>query len=270
MKIYFALLTVLGLFVAAPAQAAVTVDLRFNDGSKTMKAFPGVYSIDVWAQVTGANTTPDEGLLFVYGAVRSTQVNGGAISSGTSGITANVASNTNWTVDSPFGQAGTAQNVTLDGIQDWGTLPTNNAQTIKYSSTLGSGLSPVFLNTPGQTGAVNALTNGVEFKVGTLTFTLSNSDLKNDYINEAARLAAATNIDWVLPSGSIPNRHNHRVDGGTAAVTSTTTYLASAPGNGVSFTAVPEPGTWALGGMLLAGLAGLKLRRKKAKAPNCS
>jgi hypothetical protein len=265
MKICFAFLTALGLLLAAPAQAALIVDLRFSDGSKTKQAAAGVYSIDVWAQVTGANTTPDEGLLFVYGAVRSTQVNGGAISSGTSGITANVASNTNWTVDSPFGQAGTAQNVTLDGIQDWGTLPTNNAQTIKYNSTLGSGLVPVFLSTPGQTGAVNALTNGVEFKVGTLTFTLNSND-----VNNAALLAAATNIDWVLPSGSIPNRHNHRVDGGTAAVTSTTTYLASAPGNGVSFTAVPEPGTWALGGMLLAGLAGLKLRRKKAKAPNCS
>ncbi len=256
----FALLTALGLGVATPAQAALIVDLRFSDGSKTKPAVAGSYNIDVWAQVTGTNTTPDEGLVAVYGAVRSTQVNGGAILAGTSGITGNVASNANWTVTPAFGQAGTAQNATLDGIQDWGTLATNSTSTIKYNTNLAGGTTPVFLNTSGQAGAVNALANGVEFKVGTLTFTLNSAD-----VNNAALLNAATNIDWVLPTGTFPNRHSHLIDGSPTAVTSTGTYLASGPTNGVSFTpnAIPEPGTYALGTILLAGVAGWKLRRKK-------
>ena len=259
MKNCFALLTVLGFLLAAPAQAALIVDLRFSDGSKTKPTVAGVYSIDVWAQVTGTNAIADEGLVALYGAVRSNQVNGGAILAGTSGITGNAASNANWTVTPAFGQTGTAQNATTDGIQDWGMLATNNTATIKYNTNLAGGTTAVFLNTAGQAGDVNTLANGVEFQVGTLTFTLNEAD-----VNNAALLNASTTIDWVLPTGSFPNRHSHLIDGSATAVTSTGTYFASAPSNGVSFTAVPEPGTMALGGVLLAGLAGWKLRRKKA------
>jgi hypothetical protein len=252
----------MGLLLAAPTQAALIVDLRFSDGSKSLPAVAGSYSIDVWAQVTGTDGISNEGLVALYGGVRSNQVNGGAISSGTSGITGNVASNVNWSVTSPFGQAGTAQNVTLDGIQDWGTLATTNTSTIKYNTNLSGGTTPVFFSTPNQTGDVNAITQGVEFQVGTLTFTLNPAD-----VNLLAPGNAATTIDWFLPTGTIPTRHSHLIDGSPTAVTSTGTYFTSAPGNGVSFTApapIPEPGTIALGGVLLAGLAGLKLRRKKA------
>jgi hypothetical protein len=263
MKKCLILLTALVCCGLAPIQAALIVDLRFSDGSKTKPAVAGNYSIDVWAQVTGANTTPDEGLVALYGAVRSTQVNGGAIASGTSGITANVASNANWTVTPAFGQTGTPQNATTDGIQDWGTLATNSTATIKYNTNLAGGTTPVFLNTSGQAGAVNALANGVEFKVGTLTFTLNGAD-----VNAGAALNGVTNIDWVLPTGTFPNRHSHLIDGNSAAVTTAATYLASGPTNGVSFTAnaIPEPGTLALGGILLAGLAGWSVRRKRQAA----
>jgi hypothetical protein len=44
----------------------------------------------------------------------------------------------------------------------------------------------------------------------------------------------------------------------------TGTLLRSGGGNALAISAIPEPGTWVLGGLGLLGLAGMKLRRRRA------
>lgn len=248
------------------AQAALVVDLRFAPGSqdaggpKVHNAVAGSYTVQVWAQVRGADTISNEGLINLFGSVQSTQVNAGAVLAGTSGVTGNLGKATAFSTGAPIGQPGTAQNLTIDGIQDWGTL--TGASAIKYNSTetAGSGLDPVFAGTPG------ALTNlldsgsagaGVEFYVGDITITLNGAD-----INNAALGGAQTVFNWVKGTGTIPASHSHREDGSSTAVTSAATYLVSGQQNAVLFVPVPEPTTAGLIGLGTLVLGGI--RRRKA------
>src|SRR5688572_20899272 len=72
------------LLPAGSADAALLVDLRFADGTKSKVAAPGTYDVDVWAQVSGgtSGSNVNEGLLYVYGSVQSQQVSGGALDGG--------------------------------------------------------------------------------------------------------------------------------------------------------------------------------------------
>jgi hypothetical protein len=240
---------------AATADAALIIDLRFTDGTKTRQIAAGTYEVDVWALVSGTNdSTADEGLLNVYGSVQSQQVNGGALSAGTSGVTGNAGAGPVFTTGSPNGQAGTSQNITTDGVGDWGTVATSSTSTIKYNSALNNGLDPAFSNSSGV--VANTLdANTVEFKVGTFTVTINPAD-----INALAGLDAETRFNWVKATGTFPTQHSHRADG--ASVTAAAAYAASTTANAVSFTsaAVPEPAS--LGLLGLAAAAALGRRRR--------
>lgn len=239
----------------AAADAALIIDLRFTDGTKTKQIAAGTYGVDVWARVSGVNgSTADEGLLSVYGSVQSQQVNGGVLNAGTSGVTANAGASPAFTTVSPNGQAGTAQSLTADGVQDWGTVATSSTSTIKYNSTLNNGLDPVFPSTPGViANTVDA--NTVDFKVGTFTITIDSSD-----INALAATGGETRFNWVKATGVFPQQHSHRADG--AVVTAGASYASSAAANAVSFASapIPEPASLGLLGLATAALAGRRRR----------
>jgi hypothetical protein len=245
------------LVPAGSADAALVVDLRFTDGTKTALATPGNHEIDVWAQVTGTNTVADEGLTHLYGSVQSQQINGGAVVDlpgvGTSGITGNMAAGPVFTVSPVRGQPGTPQNLTADGVQDWGTVASTNTNTIKYNAALDDqGVVPAFLTTPGV--VANLIANGVEFKVGTLTVTINPEDIN------ALALTGVTRFNWVNGTGLFPRPQTHRIDGSTTDLNTSATYLA--PTEGVSFV-VPEPATFGVLGVAALGL--LARRQRQAR-----
>ena len=243
------------LLPAAAADAALLVDLRFDDGTKSKVALPGTYTVDIWAQVSGGTngTNADEGLLSLHGAIESAQVNGGILSGG--GVTGTSGFGPAFTTAAPTGRPGTPQNRTPDGVQDWGTTAaTDLTNTPKYNSAVSAGIEPVFNTTPGAT--FNNLGPGsVEFKVGTFTVTIGATD-----VNPLGELnGGSTRFNWVKGIGNVAVvAHSHRVD--NTLQTAGTSYLDSTLANAVTFTAVPEPA--ALGVLGTAAALGLLGRRR--------
>jgi hypothetical protein len=132
-----------GLAVAGSASAGLLYDLRFDDGSHSKIPTPNTtYTLQLWAQVTGAdagaltaNTGPaNEGFANSFVALKSTQVGGGAMTSGgvMSGTLAHVDNNDlgviAYAMDNA-GRPGTAADLTPDGIGDWGSASTDLANT---------------------------------------------------------------------------------------------------------------------------------------------
>lgn len=222
----FALLLLTSIWTIDAACGATIVDLRFAGGGKMRDgALLSTFQVEVWVTVTGANATPDEGLLYVYGSIQSTQLGGGM-------VRGSVISNQGaglFSTSPPQGQPGTPQQISPDDVGDWGTTASNNTNTIKYNSILNNGLDPVYATSPGV--IANVLSNGVEFLVGTFNFTIT------DYTGANA----ITELHWVKGTGTIPGPHSSRLDGSAAAVTSAATYLSPAQQNSVVFGGIPEP-----------------------------
>lgn len=251
--------------ISTAANASLLIDLRFTDGSHTKAVAAGSHTVEVWAQVRGTNTSSlDDGFKFAFGSVRSDNtINGGVLSPAvgtTSGVLSAPLPGATMTLTPAAGSAGSAQNATADNIQDWGTLATNNLNTIKFSSTQNSGNDPTFsddgptFNQLGHGGA-NA---GTEFLVGTFVVSIAPGD-----INLGAGAGAQTRFNWVKGTGSIPTTSSRGEDSaGTANATTDASYLASVAGvNSVTFEVIPEPSSIAVLGLSLVGLAS---RRRKA------
>lgn len=256
-KMLVAGVVALGAMAPAVASASLLVDLRFADGTRQKIATPGTYTVDVWAQVRGTNTSSaDDGLLTFEGSLQSIQAaGGGAIipaAGGTSGILSGPqALSANFTNANPNGKPGTTQNLTTDNINDWGAL--SGASALKFSSSDGS----TFIQSSNASvfsllgdGAANA---GVEIKVGSFVVTIGELDV-------SSVVGAETRFNFVKGTSSVPTASNRREDG--AGATANATFLASVSGtNSVSFVTVPEPTT---AGLLGLGALGALVRRRRA------
>src|SRR5205807_127362 len=99
-------------FVSGPTGSDIT-----NDPVHQRIPLLGNYHLDLWALVTGTNATfTDEALHDSRHCIASTQIGGGAIAAG--GVTAAQLSPD---FDDQFAaRVGGANNITADGIGDWG------------------------------------------------------------------------------------------------------------------------------------------------------
>lgn len=258
-------------FLSPTSFALIVVDLRFDDGSKSRHISPGMHTVEVWAQLSGDNTTgTDEGLTYIYGSVQSQQIGGGAILSGNSGIISNSAFGPRFTTVEPMGVVGIPMNASADGVQDWGD-PSNMKHAIKFNAhtpLLGVDqfASPVFYNMAGVTA--NLLNEGqpgagVEFKVGEFVVGISSADI-------AANAHGVTLFNWSRYVRNVPPGQIHRVDGNTSenGRSHPMYYLpsvAGVSGNSVAFTVNPEPSSACLVLGLLA-LAGLRRQHRAFSA----
>ncbi len=228
--------------------ASLVVDLRFTPGTPgilnahTVIFSPGTYTAQVWAQVRGTDTTgTNESLLDFFGSIQSRQVGGGAIvppSPGLSGVFSNSGFGPVFTTALELGgRPGTAQNITADNVQDWGTTATGSQTTIHYHSALNSGQDPAFYNSPSVTanlldeGLANA---GVEFEVGRFTITI-------DFSSWGSGDGVETDFDWIQSTNLIPPPHTVHVDGSSSSESSGGYLPSVAVTNSVAFFILPEP-----------------------------
>ncbi len=255
------------VLIAVAARANTIVDLRFDPSDPGYNAATpkliispasGDYLIQVWAQVYGTNTlSTDDGINRVHGSIQSVQLAGGALAGGAGvGVTGTGVPNSFWTIQAPFGVPGTAQNITTDSVQDWGTAgPVNFTTMVKFNDS--SPIDSVFTTTAGlPAGSFNTLPAGTdvlgntetgvgaEFYVGTITFHVGS--LSNI-------LGSATDISWVkgIQNGIVP-AYGASVDSNAPAQNSTAdaNYLNSstspatlASATDVTFEILPEPST---------------------------
>lgn len=242
------------------SNADIIMDLRFSDGGKFRVASAGTYPVNIWAQVTGTNNLNDEELLNIYGSVQSQQIYGGAVQpvfAGTSGVTS-ISAAPGFTLAPSRGSPGTAQNITADNVQDWGTTSTGNGNTIKFNTDLGdsSGATYAFLNSPGVTAnAISSPAVGVEFLIGSFQVTVSPGDISG---------IGYTAFNWVRGSGAVPAPGVSKLDGSASPTSGQNNSVPVGSdvvaNNGVVF-GLPEPASVGLIGLVSLGLLGIRRRK---------
>lgn len=155
--------------LAAPAQAGLTINLRFADGGTTKRInthnVGQDYQIEVWASADAASGTNGSGDLFglqyAFFSVLSERILAGP----TGAIDGNLtASSLVAPFNTPQSFVGEASNLTDDGIGDWGS--TSNASNSAYVKPRAS--SAIFSDNSAATG--HATSNGFEFLIDRITF----------------------------------------------------------------------------------------------------
>jgi len=212
---------------AMPARAALTYDLRFSDGTKQkdLSASSGPFTIELWGQVSGTNgSVTDESIEQSYVVLQSTEVTGdlfdGALASGIALAPYNGTGYRN----------GTANNLTNDGVGDWGS----NSNLIANAGYMFC-RADTSVNGGGTVGqSVNA--NTWEFRLATFTLNITSVHPigANDQTNIAIVKPAATSFSGVTYASS-------RQDGVTHYVTSTS--FAGVYGSSISLIA-SSGSTW--------------------------
>lgn len=251
--------------LTAHANAALIVDLRatsatgslsLND-SKTLTYNPlqgtGSATMQIWAVATGASgNSALEGFQFAYGSFLSSNLPS-PITGGTVRGTLTATVHPSFLEGSGPNAGG---NVDLDGDSDFdvGGAAQNNSANWFY------GRSNEIINTANaaaQGVTFNPLADGgIEILLGTLAF-------DNLSAVSGALTTDLTQINWAgRIDGTTFASFLYQQDGATVTAATNQFLAAGLPVN-VNVNAIPEPGTYALGTMLLAGLAGWKLRRKK-------
>jgi len=241
-----------GLVATGAANAGVVYDLRFADNSHTQVAVAGQsYTLQLWARVSGTNgNVSDEGIQSIIGSIVSTQGSGGALATG--GITS-VTLNPSFTSSSGttvLSTAGTSNNITADGIVDWGGTSTSTADAGYIVPRAGG------IITGGGSEGVLVNANTWEFQLATLT------------VNVGSVGAGSTTFTSVKPNATGPGIAATyivaRVDNvGYNVASNNATRIADTYGNstGVTFI-VPEPASLGLAGVAAVGLLGRRRRTK--------
>jgi hypothetical protein len=231
----------------ATSEAALVVNLRFDDGSLTKdvtSAAPGTqYTVDVWMSVTGS-AAGAEGFQGAYFGVQSDDL--------TTNVTGDITGRSRL---APFnaagGSDGTIQSLSLapygaDDIDDLGG-PNLSSSTGFMRAYAGSG---TFITAGG-----TSITDGVEFKVATVTFTLG-------AVNTTGALPGGTTsltLNPILPGSLLASTRATWTQDGVNVNAGTTGTGGYSTGSSVSFTVIPEPAT--LGLLGLGSLLGLRRRR---------
>lgn len=234
------------LLLAASAEAALSIHLRFTDGTLTRQVGPGDvgndFLVQVWGRIDdvgGVNGTGNRyGLQFATYSIGSTAT-GGGIGGGAAGPQL-VAP---WNAQGS--QLGTLANLPIggsaDGITDLGSLAdAANADFAKPRASIG-----VFNDSAaGQTQ--NNLPNGVEFLLEVVNFHVT-----------SANPGTSTRLDVLIPSwiaAGTPPGANWWQKANDAAKPDGINNGDYSAGTGVSFfAAVPEPTGLLLGGFAAVG-----------------
>jgi hypothetical protein len=253
--------------LAQAAPAALTINLRFADGSTqhtlTSADVGHDVEIDVWATITGHNapsTSNFFALQYCYYAIASSLPDGpsGALNGGlATGTTPD--GNTNVRV-SPFnalgGQIGTLEDFNGDGVADLGPISTTGYTDYAKSRSSPTTWSDFNLTTK------NLLPNGVEFEVEKLFYHVNSlSGQETDYAPVSAPLAppyASANWAFDVPSYTLNGPIGAQYTQTTPAQSGTDVQLLVGPATA----AVPEPTAAAL----VLGLTLLPLTRRRKRS----
>jgi hypothetical protein len=232
--------------LTAPAQAALIIDFQFADGGTTNKVVPaegGTYTVNIVARTNNPATT-NVGVNAGYVGALSQVLNGSTIGGN---ITASALIGTPGTGLQGTGfNHGALADVNADGRGDMGFANNTAKTTVGWMRPTTGGSAAVLLGGP----------SGV---IGTFTVNIpANAGNGLDFLSYAPQLdPSGVGSDWSWSESNAA----------TPLLSGTVTAGSVITGTSVTFSSavvIPEPGTLALGGMLLAGLAGLKLRRKAA------
>jgi len=250
----------IGTGIASSASAGIVYELRYTGGpaGSIVDADPtgthirgtvvGTYNVELWARVSGTNgSTTDEGLTNSLISITSTQLGGGAVASGALA---------NGTRDAIFAETasrnGAANNITADGIGDWGGTGVDVSDTnymLPRNATAG--------------GASASGSVGSSVDANTWQFRLATFDLNVASLGTGT----ATQFNVVKPlatkSGlSAGTYAAFKEDGGTKSIANTNFGSTYANSTGISLVAVPEPATLGLIGAAAVGLLGRRRRTK--------
>jgi hypothetical protein len=253
--------------------AAFIYDLRFANGSKSTVVAPNTsYTLQLWGQITGDANKTNDFWQSGYVSVDAVKVGAGGFSNpanlATVGITSAVLG-TNVNVGANAGAQRSLQpdNVTpfLDNIRGWGG--TANGQASSGWLLWRGGNNPGFAGGVFNSQSVDLGANGQEVLLA--TFTVQTGATINELGNgtDATQFVLRTQNTVSNGLGQVQTLLYGNDQLSSAPLLTMTTGNVSGRTTSVSFLApnvIPEPSTFALGGVLLVGLAGLKLRRKNA------
>lgn len=270
---------VLGILagMASSATAEFVYDLRFDNGEKTAVVAPNTaYTLQLWGRITGDATNTNDAWLSGAVSIDAIKNGGGAIFNPGNltsvGITSAIAGTNVSTANLPGAQRsllGDNSANFADNVKGWGG--TGGAP---FTSQLESGWmtwrggnAPGFVGGAFNDGSVNLGANGQEVLLASFIVQTGADVNLNGALGDSTDFVLRTQA--TLRSGLASTvqgllYYNDNI----SAQLNMTTGSVSGLGTSVSFLAqaIPEPGTIALGSVLLAGLAGLQLRRKKTAA----
>lgn len=247
---------VIGTGFASSASAGLVYELRYTSGPAgsdtgvgdpvhNRNALVGTYGVELWARASGTNgTNTDEGIQNSLLVLTSTQSSGGAALAGGLANGNRVA---------PFDQTGSrngvANNITNDGMGDWGGTATEVGTDTTYM--LPRSAAATFANT----GVGNAVdSNTWEFRLA--TFDLNVTDASGTGITSYNVIKPAA-----LKSGvSTVSYAAFRQDNATTNLTPTNSAGFYAASTGIQLLSAapvtPEPASLGLIGAAAVGLLG--------------
>jgi len=253
--------------LGSQAQAAFTYDLRFAPVAQptapttpylVTNPTPGVYHLQLWAQVTGNLAASTDTFTQGFFSIASNGGTGAGLAFTGGGLQNGVVPTSNW----PTGLNGVSANLSSDGIADWGSSVGSdtasgyglwqNSNTVVGGSTV-AGLS--------QAGGTQAGTTAATWEVLAM-----NIDVLVSGVNAATAFDQQTAFNAIIASGTKfgttagkQNAINVNIDNVKNTV--------GTNGLGVVFdipAAVETPEPASIGVLALGGLALLARRRKQA------